>query len=313
MAEKYIFMVIKYPKAETASMALTAINGLIDKKYARLKDAVAVTKSGVGDITLQRTQDGVLREGFLNGHLIGAIFAVLFGTEGWDMNGPLAGAAYQMLGQRIKDLLVDEFGEKMTADNSAVALLIEKADWRKALGSMRVHNFQGVAVISQNVMGELTDMEKLLGAEKNITAVPESIKLPTAKGLKYIEGIGEVYRQKLRQAGITNVDELLEKGCTVKGRREIADKTNISEKLLLRWLNMADLYRIKGIGQEYADLLEAAGVDTVPELAMRVPAHLLEKMVAANAQRKLVRHLPDLAQVESWVAQAKSLPRIINY
>lgn len=313
MAEKYIFMVIKYAKAETASEALTAIIGLMDKKIARFKDAVAVIKSGLGEITLLRTQDEVVREGFLNGRLISAIFAVLFGTAGWDMNGPLAGTAYAMLGQGIKDLLVEEFGEKMTASESAVTLLIEKADWRKALSSMKEHNFQGVAVISQNVMGDLSDMEKLLGEEKNIAAVPESLVVPAAKGLKYIEGIGDVYRQKLRQAGITNVDELLEQGCSVKGRKEIVDKTNISEKLLLRWLNMADLYRIKGIGQEYADLLEAAGVDTVPELATRVPANLLEKMVAANAQRKLVRHLPDLLQVESWVAQAKSLPRKIYY
>jgi predicted flap endonuclease-1-like 5' DNA nuclease len=162
-------------------------------------------------------------------------------------------------------------------------------------------------------MGDLTNMENLLGEEKNISSVPESMVVPAAKGLKYIEGIGDVYRQKLRQAGISNVDELLEKGSTVKGCKDIVEKTNISEKLLLRWLNMADLYRIKGIGQEYADLLEAAGVDTVPELATRVPANLLEKMVAANAQKAMVRHLPDLSQVESWVAQAKSLPRKIYY
>ena len=313
MAEKYIFMVIKYPKTETANEAHAEIIGLMDKKIARLKDAITVTKSGLGEITLHRTTVGVDREGFLNGRLIGSVFAALFGTAGWDMNGPLAGAAYTLLGQGIKDLLGDEFGEKMNADQSAVALLIEKTDWWKALSIMREHNFQGVAVITQNVMGDLTDMEKLLGAQKTIAVIPESIKLPTAKGLKYIEGIGEVYRQKLHQAGITNVDELLEQGSTVKGRKEIVNKTNISEKLLLRWLNMADLYRIKGIGQEYADLLEAAGVDTIPELAFRVPANLLEKMVAANAQRKLVRHLPDLSQVESWVAQAKSLPRKIYY
>jgi predicted flap endonuclease-1-like 5' DNA nuclease len=133
------------------------------------------------------------------------------------------------------------------------------------------------------------------------------------KGLKYIEGIGDVYRQKLRQAGVTNVDELLEKGSTVQGRKEIVKTAGISEKLLLRWVNMADLYRIQGIGQEYAELLEAAGVDTVPELAQRVPANLLEKMAAANAQKKMVRRLPDLSQVESWVAQAKNLPRVMTY
>jgi predicted flap endonuclease-1-like 5' DNA nuclease len=133
------------------------------------------------------------------------------------------------------------------------------------------------------------------------------------KGLEYIEGVGKVYSQQLHTAGITNVDELLAKGSTPKGRSEIVKTTGISDKLILRWVNMADLYRIQGIGQEYAELLEAAGVDTIPELAQRVPANLLEKMTAANAQKKLVRRVPPLSQVESWVAQARSLPRVITY
>jgi predicted flap endonuclease-1-like 5' DNA nuclease len=133
------------------------------------------------------------------------------------------------------------------------------------------------------------------------------------KGLEYIEGVGGAYSQKLYDAGITTVEELLERGCTPRGRKAIAEATGISDKLILRWVNMADLYRIKGIGQEYAELLEAAGVDTVPELAQRVPANLLAKMEAANKQRKMVRRLPVLSQVESWVEQAKSLPRVVTY
>ncbi len=82
---------------------------------------------------------------------------------------------------------------------------------------------------------------------------------------------------------------------------------------MLRWVKMADLYRIKGIGQEYAELLEAAGVDSVPELAQRLPTDLLEKMAAANAQKNMVRRLPDLSLVEGWVAQAKDLPQVITY
>ncbi len=117
----------------------------------------------------------------------------------------------------------------------------------------------------------------------------------------------------MKEAGITNVEELLEKGATPRGRNEIAKATGISEKLIQRWVNMADLYRVKGIGQEYAELLEAAGVDTVPELAQRYPAKLLEKMAVANEQKKMVRRLPDLSQVESWVEQAKSLPRVVTY
>jgi uncharacterized membrane protein/predicted flap endonuclease-1-like 5' DNA nuclease len=314
MPEKYIFIIIKYPKADTAIEALAAIMELMHQKIVNLKDAVAVTKSEESEITLHRPQDDLAGEGFLNGDLIGIIFADLFGSEGWNTYGAFAGTAFAMLGQGIKDNLVEEFGEKMTPSESAVALLVEHANWRKAVDGMRPHNFQGRIVISQNVIGDLTSVETHLEDEEKIVAsVPVDIKVHIPKGLKYIEGIGDVYRQKLRQAGVTNVDELLEKGSTVKGRKEIVDKTGISEKLLLRWINEADLYRIHGIGKEYAELLEAAGVDTVPELAQRVPANLLEKMAAANAQKKLVRRLPDLSQVESWVAQAKSLPRVIKY
>ena len=95
--------------------------------------------------------------------------------------------------------------------------------------------------------------------------------------------------------------------------RELAEKTGISDKLLLEWVNHADLFRIKGVGEEYADLLEEAGVDTIPELAQRNPANLYEALEKANAQKKLVRQLPTRAQVESWVEQAKALPRVVSY
>jgi uncharacterized membrane protein len=313
MSEKYIFIIIKYPKADTASQALPELLKLMQNKIVSFKDAVGVTKTDQGEITLHREQVDLAGQGFLNGDLIGIIFADLFGYAGWDINGAFAGTAFGMLGQGIKDLLLDEFGEKMTSGESAVALLVERANWRKATEIMRPYNFQGVIVISQNVIEDLAKVEKLLEDKKNRVTVPEKMEISAPKGLKYIEGIGDVYRQKLRQVGITNVDELLEKGSSVIGRKEIVDQTGISEKLILRWLNMADLYRIHGIGQEYADLLEAAGVDTVPELAQRVPANLLEKMTAANAQKKMVRRLPDITQVESWVAQAKTLPRVIHY
>jgi predicted flap endonuclease-1-like 5' DNA nuclease len=87
----------------------------------------------------------------------------------------------------------------------------------------------------------------------------------------------------------------------------------ISDKLILEWVNLADLFRIKGIGEEYSDLLEEAGVDTVPELAQRNPANLLQKLVEVNEEKKLVRRLPVLSQVEDWVKQAKDLPRIVEY
>lgn len=128
-----------------------------------------------------------------------------------------------------------------------------------------------------------------------------------------IEGVGEIYAQKLKDAGVKSTDALLRMGATPKGRKTIAEDSGISEKLILEWVNHVDLFRIVGVGEEYADLLEEAGVDTVPELAQRNPGNLLEKMVEVNAQKKLVRRLPVLSQVESWVAQAKKLPRVLEY
>lgn len=131
--------------------------------------------------------------------------------------------------------------------------------------------------------------------------------------LKDIEGIGEKYTADLKQAGVRSVMALLEKGATPKGRKELAEKSGVSENLVLQWVNHADLYRIRGIGSEYSDLLEAAGVDTVPELAQRNADNLMEKLKAANIEKNLVRRLPVLAQVQDWIAQAKALPRVINY
>jgi predicted flap endonuclease-1-like 5' DNA nuclease len=131
--------------------------------------------------------------------------------------------------------------------------------------------------------------------------------------LEYIEGIGPVYAAKLNAIGINNLHDLLEKGAFPKGREEIATAAGISPALVLKWVNHVDLFRIKGVGSEYADLLEMAGVDTVVELAQRNPDNLFGKLEAVNEEKKLVRRLPVLNQVQEWVEQAKSLPRKINY
>ena len=128
-----------------------------------------------------------------------------------------------------------------------------------------------------------------------------------------IEGIGEAYAKKLRLAGVTTTEGLLEKGKTPKGRKELAEKSGIGDALILKWVNRADLYRVKGIGSEYSDLLEAAGVDTVVELAVRKAENLHKKLVEVNEAKKLVRKLPALSQVESWIAEAKKLPRAVTY
>jgi len=131
--------------------------------------------------------------------------------------------------------------------------------------------------------------------------------------IESIEGIGSVYGQKLTMAGVKTVEALLQAGATPKGRDELAQKTGIDKGLILEWVNHADLYRIKGVAGEYADLLEEAGVDTVVELAQRKPENLHEKMLTTNAEKKLVRREPSLKEVQSWVEQAKSLPRVVSY
>lgn len=128
-----------------------------------------------------------------------------------------------------------------------------------------------------------------------------------------VEGIGKVYAQKLKGAGLSTVASLLKKGASPQGRKEIEEKTGISHKLILEWVNLADLFRIKGIGEEYSDLLEEAGVDTVVELSQRNAENLHQKLVEINLQKKLVRQIPGLSQVTKWVEQAKKLPRVVTY
>jgi len=128
-----------------------------------------------------------------------------------------------------------------------------------------------------------------------------------------VEGIGPKYTKKLVKVGITTTNKLLKKGATSKGRQEIEDMTGIGHALVLEWVNHVDLYRIKGVAQEYSDLLEEAGVDTVPELAQRNAANLHAKLVEVNAKKKLVRQLPSEKQVADWVKQAKALPRVVQY
>ena len=131
--------------------------------------------------------------------------------------------------------------------------------------------------------------------------------------LEKVEGIGEAYAKKLRDAGVSSTEMLLEAGSTKKGRDDLAAKSEIAPKMILKWVNHVDLFRIKGVGEEYADLLEASGVDTVPELAQRRADNLHKRMSEVNAEKILVRQLPSEKQVQEWIDQAKELPRKINY
>lgn len=131
--------------------------------------------------------------------------------------------------------------------------------------------------------------------------------------LEDVEGIGATYAEKLRQAGVRSTDAFLKRAATPKGRKELAEASGISEKLILEWANHLDLYRIKGVGSEYSDLLEEAGVDTVVELAQRNPENLHQKLVEVNNAKKLVRKMPVQSQVADWIEQAKKLPRVLEY
>lgn len=131
--------------------------------------------------------------------------------------------------------------------------------------------------------------------------------------LTTIEGISATGAAKLAKANVASTAVLLARGATAKGRRELAAASGITEKRLLEWVNRADLMRVRGVGEEYSDLLEASGVDTVPELAKRKPANLTEAMATVNAKKKLVRQLPTEAKVAAWVAHAKELPRVVKH
>ncbi|HUV73100.1 MAG TPA: DUF4332 domain-containing protein [Anaerolineae bacterium] len=131
--------------------------------------------------------------------------------------------------------------------------------------------------------------------------------------LEIIEGIGPVYADQLRAAGIVTVEALLAAGATPAGRQQLEEKSGIGHALILEWVNLADLMRIKGVGEEYSDLLEEAGVDTVKELRNRVPENLHEALVKTNEAKRLVRRLPTLGMVRDWVRQAKVLPPKVTY
>lgn len=131
--------------------------------------------------------------------------------------------------------------------------------------------------------------------------------------IEEIEGIGPVYGEKLRAAGITSVDKLLEKCASKPGRAALAKETGIEEKFILKWTNHADLFRINGVGPEFSELLEAAGVDTVKELRTRNAENLYAKLVEVNESKRLVRRLPSQDQVTDMITQAEKLEPKMTY
>lgn len=131
--------------------------------------------------------------------------------------------------------------------------------------------------------------------------------------ISQIEGIGPFYAERLEAVGVVTTDDLLTRCATPEGRRELVARTGLSENQVLTWTNQADLMRIKGVGSEYGQLLESAGVDTVRELATRKPENLVQVMERINDQRHLTRVVPAVKTVSKWVDQAKEMESVLTY
>ncbi len=134
-----------------------------------------------------------------------------------------------------------------------------------------------------------------------------------AKKITEIEGIGPVYQEKLAAAGVKTVEGLLEAGASKAGRKKIADESGLDESRILVWVNMADLFRINGVASQFAELLKAAGVDTVKELRNRNAENLHAKLVEVQEEKKITRSVPALSQVEDFIEQAKKLEPMVTY
>lgn len=130
--------------------------------------------------------------------------------------------------------------------------------------------------------------------------------------IEKVEGIGKVHAKDLAKAGIHTTKDLLKEGTTPASRQQIEEVSGISHKLILKWVNMAGLFRIRGVSEEYSELLEEAGVDTVSELSQRNPEHLYQILVEISQKKNLVRRLLAEYEIQDWVEQAKALPRDIN-
>jgi uncharacterized membrane protein len=180
MAEKYNFIVVRYPNKDTAEAALVVAQQLAKEKVVKLKDAVALTKNEKGKIQMHQTKDDPASRGFLKGGLIGIIFAVLFGPAGWIVAGAALGTAFAMFDRGIKNKLLKELGENMTTEQSALAVLVEDADWAKVKERMAAQNFNGEVIVQEMVDENLAEAEKLTENAAAVEAVPTEVELPAA-------------------------------------------------------------------------------------------------------------------------------------
>jgi uncharacterized membrane protein len=178
--EKYNFIVVKYAQPDTADKALAELRKLAKEKVVKLKDAVAITKTEKGKIKLHQTKGDTAGKGFLKGGLIGLLFAILFGPAGWIVAGAALGTAFAMFDRGIKNKLLKELGENMTPDESAVAALIEEADWDTLRSHMNA-KFTGEVIVQQMVEDHLDEVEKLSEDKEAVDAVPAELELADAE------------------------------------------------------------------------------------------------------------------------------------
>jgi predicted flap endonuclease-1-like 5' DNA nuclease len=189
---------------------------------------------------------------------------------------------------------------------------------KKAEAAQAVEPKPQAATVEAPKKAEVAHIEEIKAKEterQKVSAGKKPAPKRKSRGSKIIEieGIGPANAEKLNLNNISTTSDLLESGATPRGRKELADKTGIPPKLILEWVNLADLFRIKGIGEEYSDLLEEAGVDTVVELSRRNAVNLHAKILEVNEAKKLVRRPPSLTSIENWIREAKDLPRIVEY
>ncbi len=342
MSDKYSFLVIKYPHPDTAMAALAALKELSDEKVVKLRDAVAVTKNEKGKIKVHQTKDDSIGKGFVKGGLIGVVFAALFGPVGWIAMGAAAGGLFASFDRGIKNRLLKELGENMTSSESAVAILVEHADWQTAVERMKAHGFGGQLVVSEIVAEDLAEVEKLLEDPETVASVPEELELvapvvaeaaagaaveeaaepaaadaPSSSGrtsIADVEGIGPAYAEKLAEVGIKTTDDLLAAGAKPYDREKLAESTGISPKLIRQWVDKVDLMRVPGVGPQYSDLLEAAGVGSPAELAQRNPANLAVTVQEVAAARPgIVRRVPSEAEIAGWIEAAGQLDKVVEH
>lgn len=242
---------------------------------------------------------------------VGAAGAAAAGTAAYAASK--TGASLDAVENTAEDVVADmgdaasRAGEFVTDTTEAVVDTAEAAgDAVVAAGAAAVAAakdlFGGKELPIDEMRGRLAEYLPILGDTSNFY-----------KAIEYVEGIGDTYGQKLRAVGVDTPFELLARGAFRRGRGALATESDIEESRILTWTNNVDLYRIKGVGEEYADLLEQSGVDTIVELAQRNPANLHKRMLEINEQKKLVRRPPHLSEVQSWVDQAKGLPRVMHY